>query len=186
MPRRYASDEWSEPEQVELVGSTVNVGNVTIAGGEVSLKGNVTLDVGSLVGVRGNLTLSDSKGYIGLVTIGHTPNVAVVGNLTLSDPKTFIGLVSTADPSYTYTRVSSNTTVAALAAAGIFKSIFIGIASTPTITVYDSAVPSGTVVAQFGVNPPIGTYEFNAKVANGLSVDATAAGVVPMITILAK
>jgi|GEM_PF-6040057 len=71
---------------------------------------------GSTVGVNvvpiGNVTLSDSKGFIGLttsvngqawpdpktfiglVTIGHTPNVAVVGNVTLSDSKGFIGLVT--------------------------------------------------------------------------------------------
>lgn len=68
--------------------------------------GNVTLDPGSKTGIVGNVTLSDSKGYIGLttgtlgagtaqvgsVTISHPLSIA--GNLTLSDPKGFIGLVT--------------------------------------------------------------------------------------------
>ena len=86
--------------------------------------GNVTLDQGSKTQIVGNLTLSDPKGYIGLVTatgnvtlnasknwiglasisgnVGFAGNVTldsgsktqIVGNITLSDPKSYIGLVS--------------------------------------------------------------------------------------------
>lgn len=94
------------PIQPPLVGYLVtsNVGNVTIDSGNISLKGNITI--------------SDSKGFIGLTTtvIGSAPTIyavvntqatassnvtldpgsktGIVGNVTLSDSKTFIGLTT--------------------------------------------------------------------------------------------
>lgn len=51
-------------------------GIVTVANpASANLSGNVTLDPGSRTGVVGNLTLSDSKGFIGLVTVGNTVTV---------------------------------------------------------------------------------------------------------------
>ncbi len=58
--------------------------------------------------LTGNVTISDSKGYIGLVTVTQASsarsivgnitidsgNISIKGNVTLSDPKTGIGLVS--------------------------------------------------------------------------------------------
>jgi len=82
--------------------STVNVANTV----PITFAGNVTLDAGSKTQIIGNVTLSDSKGFIGLVSIGGgvintvsavtdiTNPVALKGNLTLSDSKGFIGLVS--------------------------------------------------------------------------------------------
>lgn len=58
---------------------------VTVAG----MVGNVTLDAGSLTGIRGNLTLSDSKGFIGLTSV--TGNVGLLGNVTL-DSGSLVGL----------------------------------------------------------------------------------------------
>ena len=59
-----------------------------------TFSGNVTLDAGSKTAIIGNVTITDSKGFIGLVTIGNTPNISVVGNVTLSDSKGYIGLVT--------------------------------------------------------------------------------------------
>src|SRR3990167_2993733 len=81
--------------------ATVNVVNTV----PVTFSGNVTLDDGSLTGIIGNVTLSDAKTYIGLVTNtpvglstviqGTSPwSSSIVGNLTLSDAKTFIGLTT--------------------------------------------------------------------------------------------
>lgn len=61
------------------------VGIVTVANPS-AFTGNVTLDAGSKTGIVGNLTLSDSKGFIGLVTVG--------GGAAWADPKTYIGLVT--------------------------------------------------------------------------------------------
>lgn len=89
-------------------------GNLTIDSGNISLKGNVTIDsianpialkgnvtISGTVNIAalGNLTLTDSKTFIGLVTAtsiqGTTPwSSSIVGNITLSDPKGFIGLVT--------------------------------------------------------------------------------------------
>ncbi len=62
------------------------IGLVTITGALSAAAGNVTLDAGSKTGIVGNVTLSDSKGFIGLVTLG--------GGTAWTDPKTYIGLVT--------------------------------------------------------------------------------------------
>lgn len=73
--------------------------------------GNVTLDVGSLVGIRGNVTLSDPKTYIGLTTttlglgdryiglVTSTQN----GLVTLAPSPNFIGLVTVTNKDRTIT-----------------------------------------------------------------------------------
>ena len=87
--------------------ATVNVANTV----PVTFSGNVTLDDGSLTGIVGNVTLSDSKGFIGLTSVSGFVNplpvsfsgnvtlddgslTGITGNVTLSDSKAFIGLVS--------------------------------------------------------------------------------------------
>ena len=116
--------------QITSFGGSPNTGNVTINPGpsqigsvtishpvSTTFAGNVTLDAGSLTGIKGNLTLSDSKGFIGLTTtvIGSTATLFAVvntsagggnvtldggsqtgikGNVTLTDSKGFIGLVT--------------------------------------------------------------------------------------------
>ena len=93
------------------------VGNsiVTVAIFPSSFGGNVTLDAGSFTGIKGNVTLSDPKGFIGLVTVGNNVNAnvslgasaqfigivtvtnkdrTITGNVTLSDSKGFIGLAT--------------------------------------------------------------------------------------------
>ena len=137
-------DEASSSKKVTVVGGTINaagqatitplqawpdpktyIGLVTITGSLSAAAGNITLDPGSQTQIKGNLTLSDSKGfiglttttvgaplpaganYIGLVTISGSLSAAagnitldpgsktqIVGNVTLSDSKTFIGLTT--------------------------------------------------------------------------------------------
>jgi hypothetical protein len=100
------------------------IGLVTITGSLAAAAGNVTLDVGSLVGLRGNITLTDSKLPIGTVSVlggiislrgnltldvgslvgirgnitiqdgGNTITTDIIGNVTISDSKGFIGLVT--------------------------------------------------------------------------------------------
>lgn len=83
------------------------IGIVTVANPS-SFTGNITLDAGSKTQIVGNITLSDPKGFIGLVTIVGSLSPAagnitldpgsrtgIVGNVTLSDSKGFIGLTTT-------------------------------------------------------------------------------------------
>lgn len=188
MPVKYKSDQWYESEPINITTGDVQIGSVTVSNTPLptSVIGNVTISNTART-ITGNLTISDSKAFIGLVTIGGgLSNVAPIGNVTLSDSKTFIGAVSVAEASYTYTRITTNTTIAALGAAGILKSLVISMPSLVTTIVYDSTLPSGTVLLKFGVNPPMGVYELNAKVANGVSVDTTSAGATPELLVLAK
>lgn len=110
---------------VVLDTGTKFIGIVTVANPS-SFTGNLTLDAGSRTGILGNLTLSDSKGFIGLttsvigsplpaganfiglvtvvgslspaagnVTLDPGSKTQIAGNITLSDSKTFIGLTTT-------------------------------------------------------------------------------------------
>jgi len=137
-------DELSNSKKVTVVGGSISaagqvtvtplqawpdpktyIGLVTITGSLAAAAGNITLDPGSQTQIKGNLTLSDSKGfiglttttvgaplpaganYIGLVTISGSLSAAagnitldpgsktqIVGNVTLSDSKGYIGLVT--------------------------------------------------------------------------------------------
>jgi len=125
----HDGDNFSKRVTVVSTATLFAVVNTAAAGqssvvvdGPVAIKGNVTIDSG-LINIIGNMTLSDSKGYIGLttttnaaspafigiVTIANTNiraiagNVTlddgsltgIIGNVTLSDAKTFIGLTTT-------------------------------------------------------------------------------------------
>ena len=82
------------------------IGIVTVAN-PGSLNGNLTLDAGSKTQIVGNVTLSDPKGFIGLVTVvgslapaaGNVTldpgsKTGIVGNVTLTDSKAYIGLTT--------------------------------------------------------------------------------------------
>ena len=67
----------------------------TTLGASPAFVGIVTIANTNIRAIAGNVTLSDAKTYIGLVTIGGgLSNVTALGNLTLSDSKGFIGLVT--------------------------------------------------------------------------------------------
>lgn len=104
---------YSTPTLFAVVNTAAAAQASVVLDNSISKIGFATVAIGSgNVGITGNVTISDSKGfiglttavngqawpdpktYIGLVTIGHTPNVAVVGNVTLSDAKTYIGLAT--------------------------------------------------------------------------------------------
>jgi len=82
----------------------LNAKKVTIVGGSLS-GGQAT------VSILGNVTLSDSKGYIGLVTstIGNNVTANIQGNVTISDSKGFIGLVTVVQSSIARTIVGNVT-----------------------------------------------------------------------------
>jgi hypothetical protein len=112
---RIEHDDTLNSKNVKIVGSTATiyaVVNTGAAGGQASVV------VDGPVSIKGNVTLSDSKSFIGLTTtvIGSAPTIyavvntqataasnvtldpgsktGIVGNVTLSDSKTFIGLVT--------------------------------------------------------------------------------------------
>jgi hypothetical protein len=63
------------------------IGLVTVTGSLSAAAGNITLDAGSKTGIIGNVTISDSKGFIGLVTavVAFTPGTGkTLTNLPIS------------------------------------------------------------------------------------------------------
>lgn len=163
------------------------IGLVTVTG-NFGTTGNVTIDSGTIttitnpIAIKGNLTLSDSKTYIGLTTstIGNTPTVfvgtstlfavvntgtanltgnvtldpgsktGIVGNVTLTDSKGFIGLVTAVG---TFTANIANVTLNA-------SSAFIGLATVTldagrVVTIQDGGnviTVDGTVIANQGAS----------------------------------
>lgn len=179
------------------------------------------------VSLRGNVTLTDSKGFIGLTTTvlasaptiyavvntsaGGQATVALNGNVTLSDSKGFIGLatvvlgsiptvtlgteISGEDPindlikveqQYATINLTSATTVAVKSASGFLQGIWVGAISCPSTILYDSAVPSGTVLTRIPCGMPVGFHPFYGRFNNGLSADAIAGGggVAPFFTFI--
>ncbi len=175
------------------------IGLVTVTG-NFGTTGNVTLDPGSRTGILGNLTLSDPKGFIGLVTvvqsssartitgnitlsdaktyvglvtatIGNTPNVAVVGNVTLSDSKTYIGLVTAT--------ISNNATVF-IGTPTLFAVVNTGAAGGGNTTLNPSpnyiglvtAVPTPLFVSRVTqANASIGTTPVSVLASDAASID---------------
>lgn len=115
-----------------LGASPAFIGITTVANRDRTITGNVTLDDGSLTGIIGNITISDSKGFIGLtttvaaaspafigiVTIANTNIRAIAGNVTLADSRTFIGLTTTtlgASPAFIGIVTIANTNIRTIA-----------------------------------------------------------------------
>ena len=109
--------------------------------------------------------------FIGLVTVVNASPV------TLGMSPNFVGLATVDvgnDAKYSYTAFTSCSTIAIKATAGFVHLFNIGRPSCPTITLYDSAVPSGTMLHRIGANYPMGSHKLDVSFANGLTLDATA------------
>lgn len=99
--------------------------------------GQSIVTVANPVSIAGNITISDSKGFIGLVTIGggtvgtsFSGNVTldagsktgIVGNVTLSDSKAFIGLTTVVQAS-SVRSIAGNVTLDAGSRVGVLGNI---------------------------------------------------------------
>lgn len=155
-------------------------GNLTIDSGNISLKGNVTLDDGSIVSLIGNVTISDSKGFIGLVSAASIQGSVNVSTLIAGEDQT--NDVLKTEGQFTNTTYVSNSTSAVKSAAGLLHVVNIGNISCPTIALWDNTVPSGTLIHRIYPNAPVGTYIFDSKFTTGLTIDVTA-GVAPAVQI---
>lgn len=83
---------------------------------------------------------------------------------------------------YSYLALTSVSTIQVKATSGFLHRVIVGMPSCPTITLYDSSVPSGAVLFRFSAGFPVGSYEFNQSLATGLTADATAGGVIPFMS----
>lgn len=87
-------------KRVSLASAATIYAVVNTSGGNVTvtMPGGVTVFQGTspwVSSIQGNLTLSDSKGFIGLTTVVQASSArTITGNLTLSDAKTYIGLTT--------------------------------------------------------------------------------------------
>lgn len=86
----------SAPTLFAVVNTAAAGQSSIVLDNSVSKIGFVTVHQGSTpwnTTLLGNITLSDSKGFIGLTSV--LGRVGISGNVTLSDPKTYIGLTTT-------------------------------------------------------------------------------------------
>lgn len=86
---------------------------------------------------------------------------------------------------YSYTTLTSSSTVVAKSGAGHWHGFSLGFPSCPTISFYDNTVPGGTLIYRIHAGYPVGTYELNISVLTGLTADAvgSGAGAAPMLLI---
>lgn len=145
--------------QVAWADPKTYIGLVTVANTvATTFAGNVTIDSGTIttitnpVAIKGNLTLTDSKGFLGLVTVvqGSTSR-SIVGNVTLSDAKTYVGL-ATVTPGRGHQFMGLATVVQSSSARSITGNItlsdskgFIGLATVVPSYGSDATVYTGIV-----------------------------------------
>lgn len=154
------------------------VGIMTVANPVTSFLGNVTLDAGSRTGIVGNVTLSDPKGFIGLVTA--TGSLSFGGNVTLNPSPNFIGLatvVASTIGSYSYLNMASNTTITAKSGSGLLHTLVINTRGTGSnCIVYDSLLPSGTKIATIDTTLSTTAFVYDISFATGLTFAMAGAG----------
>lgn len=133
-------------------------------------------DITNPVAIKGNITLSDPKGYIGLVTVTQASSArTITGNITLSDAKTYIGLTTTtlgtglAGIGFATVAVSTPTLFAVVntGAAGdpgtyiglVTATLSVGTSFIGLVTVVQSSaartITSGTITAVTDVTNPV-------------------------------
>lgn len=81
------------------IGTNVNtnIGLVTVDGGKIGVLGNVTLSNSQAYIGLVTATLGASPAFIGIVTVAN-PGAAAAGNVTLNPSPNFIGIVTVANP----------------------------------------------------------------------------------------
>lgn len=162
--------------QPALVASNANIGSVSVLGGTLNTITAVT-DITNPIALKGNVTLSDSKGFIGLTTtvIASTPTIFAVVNtgaagiqnsmVTINPRTDYFGLVS----------VSGNVAVSSLPAtpAGANFIGLVTVANTVPVTgtFWQATQPvSGTVaVTQSGTWDEVGINDSG----NSITIDGT-------------
>jgi hypothetical protein len=182
LPKGQAAMANSNP--VAIASDQGFIGLVTtVAGDPKGFIGLVT--VGALIG---NVTLSDSKTFIGLTTV--TGNVGIFGNVTLSDPKGFIGLVTvtgsvndglnpTGTTLNTYSiHLTTNTTTTPSSSTAYISSIAISNevgGTTSTITIQDKQgtplkLVNGLATTALTTAPTIISFNTPVKMVSGIDI----------------
>jgi len=92
----------------------------------------------------------------------------------------WVGLATVNSVGYAWTNYTSNTTGTLKTGVGMLGAVIFLSASCPTISLWDSTLPSGTKIASFPAGLAAGQYGFNAALTNGLAIEGTA-GVAPQV-----
>ncbi len=195
-------------EHVKVDDLTLTTGDLEI--GSVEIK-NSTDDTRAVVGANGLYvdvrSVADNKTYIGLTTTTLGVGVKSIGLVTLNASNAWIGIVSTAsingdvnlqtliagedqtndvlkvEGQFSYTTHIANTTTLVKAAAGLLHLFNVGMPSCPTILLYDSLTPSGTILQRFAAGYPMGSHPLDVKFTTGLTIDTVTGGVLPQLLV---
>lgn len=147
---------WADPKTY--------IGLVTITGSLAPAAGNITLDAGSLTGIRGNVTVEQGDdpwnvAVKGNVTISGTVNVAAIGNVTLSDSKGFIGLTTTtlgASPAFVGIVTVANASLPVTFSGNVTLDAGSKTQIVGNVTLSDSKTYIGLTTTTIGNNPVLG------------------------------
>ncbi len=160
------SDQWLSREDVVLESSGVYFGLATV---DIGSQKDVTLKAGVTV-FPGMLTPTTTSG----ITVWHGDTTGLkAGTL-------FIGLASVVLNTYSTAVYTSNTTGTVKSGAGELYAISNFLASCPTVSLYDSLLPSGTKIMDIPPNVATGTFYLRRTLTTGLTVECTA-GVSPYL-----
>lgn len=73
-------------------------------------------------------------------------------------------------PGNKFNNITTATTTVVKSRSGILKNIVINTTAAGAITVYDNTAGSGSKIATFPVSAVVGTYSYNARFVNGLTI----------------
>ena len=176
---------------VTLAASPNQIGSVTIANQQPLVTGLAWIGFATTNQVN-QPALVASSAYIGLASVNIGAGAAWIGLATVAntDPLLISGEDQTNDvlkteQQFSYTTLTSASTVAVKAAAGFVHLFAVGMPSCPTTIFYDNTVPSGTILHRIAAGHPMGSFPLDVKFTTGLSLDAIAGGggVVPAIMV---
>lgn len=184
----------SQTNQPALVASSAYIGLASVnIGGTLPALIAGSAYIGLATVTQANQpALVASSAYIGLATTVNATSTAWIGLATVAntDPLLRSGEDQTNDvmkteQQFSYTALTSVSTIAIKASAGFLHLFNIGMPSCPTIIFYDNTTPNGTVLHRIAAGYPMGSHPMDMKFTTGLSLDAIASGggVIPQIVV---
>lgn len=84
-------------------------------------------------------------------------------------------------PGSNYRNITTAATTQVKGRSGILKRITVNTTAAGAITVYDSTTGAGSTIATFPISATVGTYDYNARFLNGLTIVTAAASDITVI-----
>ena len=84
-------------------------------------------------------------------------------------------------PGFRFNNIKTATTTNVKTRNGILKRIVVNTTAAGAVTIYDSLTASGSTIATFPISAVAGTYEYDARFVNGLTIVTAAASDITVV-----